>query len=454
MPLYQNVQDYIENKQMDDLKKLVNESDLQDLLSLIKDLPKEQRVMVFRLLNKDLAIEIFELLDISFQQDLLSSFKEQRAQEIFGELDPDDKARLMDELPAKVAKRLIQNLPKEEREDVSELLGYDRETAGRIMTPEYISIKKEMTASEALKRIKERGGEKETVYILYVTDNKRKLEGVVSLRELVMAEDEQKVEGIMSTDITHVVTDTHQERAARVLKEHDLLAVPVVDHEDRLVGIITIDDAMDILEEETTEEIFDKAGLSIFADTETSRSYKLIEGSIFERWKVRLPFLVITLIGGMLAGLVIEGFEESLEAIAALAVFIPVVMDTGGNVGTQSSTIFTRALVLGHINMKRFYKHWFKEIATGFTMGVILGTAAGIIAHLWQGINGLGLAIGVSMTLTMTIATSLGFLIPFILVKLNFDAAAGADPFITTIKDITGLFIYFTSVSIFLGHLL
>lgn len=454
MALVEEVKDYLANKEMENLKKVLHEADTQELLDLIKDLPKEQRVMVFRLLNKDLAIEIFELLDIALQQELISAFKEKRAQEIFAELDPDDKAKLMDELPAKVTKRLISTLPREEREDVAELLGYEKETAGRIMTPEYVSLKKELTAGEALKKVKEKGEDTETVYILYVTDNQRKLEGVVSLREIVMANENQKIEDIMTENVTRVSTDTHQERVATVLKEHDLLAVPVVDQEERLVGIVTIDDAMDILEEERTEEIFDRAGLGVISQTETGRSYRLVEGSIFEVWKVRLPFLVITLIGGMLAGAVIEQFEETLEAIAALAVFIPVIMDTGGNVGTQSSTIFTRALVLGHLNMERFFKHWSRELAIGFTMGAFLGSAAGVIAYLWQGIPNLGIAIGISMTLTMTIATGLGFMIPFILVKLGFDQAAGADPFITTIKDITGLFIYFSMVNIFLGYLL
>jgi len=222
------------------------------------------------------------------------------------------------------------------------------------------------------------------------------------------------------------------------------------------VGVVTVDDAIDVLEEETTDDIFDKVGLADIAMTrrESSRSEQLVKGPLKNVLKVRVPFLIITLIGGMLAGAVIDVYEATLEAIAAVAIFIPVIMDMGGNVGTQSSTIFTRALVLGHINMKHFRKHLFREMGIGISIGVIMGAAALAIATLWQGNIDFGYAVGISLALTMTLATTLGFLIPWVLVKLGFDQAAGSDPFITTVKDVTGLFIYFTSVSIFLGYLL
>lgn len=184
------------------------------------------------------------------------------------------------------------------------------------------------------------------------------------------------------------------------------------------------------------------------------RSNVLVSGSVFRTWRIRVPFLLITLVGGLLAGLVIERFEEALEAITALAIFIPVVMDMGGNVGTQSSTIFARALVLGQINIRRFLRHWLREIGIGLGMGALLGVLAGLVAALWQGIPNLGLAVGTALFLTVTLATTLGFLIPYILFKLGFDQAAGSDPIITTIKDITGLFIYFFLVGQFLGYML
>ncbi|ACB86378.1 magnesium transporter [Natranaerobius thermophilus] len=458
MEIFEKAQNYLHNKQMDDLKRLLIETEIHDIIQILKELSSEERIMVFRLLDKDRAIEIFELLDPSLQHDLVKSFTERKAIEVFSELDPDDQARLLDELPAKVTKRLLNSISKEEREDVMVLLGYEKGTAGRLMTPEYINVKKDQTVSEALERIRQKGYNEETIYTLYVTDNERKLEGDVSLSSLVLASPDTKVKELLRTDTAEVNTDTDQEEAARLLKDRDLLSLPVLDKEDRLVGIITIDDAMDVLEEEQTEDLFEQVGLTGVTGTtqqvESGRSLRMVEGSFLEIWRVRLPFLVITLIGGMLAGFVIESYEESLQAIHALAFFIPVIMDMGGNVGTQSSTIFARAVVLGHISLNRFIRHWLKEIAVGSSMGAMIGIAAGIIASVWQQIEGIGLVIGISLWATVTIATALGFLIPFILLKLDFDQAAGSMPVITTIKDISGLLIYFYVAAIFLGHLI
>ncbi len=454
MTFYEEVMQYLETNNVQSLKESVNEANNLDIIQLIDDIPPEQWIVLFRLLNKEKALEVFELLDTSMQQTLISMFREERAVELFSQMEPDDRARLLDELPAKVAKKLLSSLSKEDRDKTSILMGYPPETAGRIMTPEYVRLRRDQTVQQALENVRRQGKDKEMVYTLYVTDATRKLEGVVSLRELIIASPEQKVEEIMTEKIVSVTTETDQEEVARLLQDLDLLAVPVVDREDRLVGIITIDDAVDVLEQETTEDIFDKVGLTSFASQESGRSQRLVSGSLFEVWKIRIPFLIITLIGGLLAGAVIDAYEETLEAIAAVAIFIPVIMDMGGNIGTQSSTIFTRAYVLGHINVKKFASHWLRELTIGLSIGALMGIAAGIIASLWQQEPNFGYAVGISLTLTITLATALGYLVPFILVRMGFDQAAGSDPFITTIKDISGLFIYFFFVNIFLGHLL
>ena len=454
LEVYDRVVELLENENVKELKTLLNEEDMVDLKQIMRELDRANRVVCYRLLNKDLAMEVFERLDIEVQEDLISDFAETEANSVFKELAPDDRVRLLDELPARVAKKLLNNLSKEERNQTSELMGYEDETAGHIMTPHYIRFKRGTTIDEAMKKLRAVGEDRETVYNLYVTTDTRLLEGSVSLRDLIMADGDQKIEEIMKPDPIKVATGTDQEEVARLLQEQDLLAVPVVDKENRLVGIITVDDAFDVIEEETTEDIFDKVGISALNQRQEGRSRVLIEGSLPEIWKARLPFLVITLIGGFMAGFVIEGFEASLEAVAAIAVFIPVVMDMGGNVGTQSSTIFSRALVLGQINIRYFMRHLFKEISVGITMGAILGTISGLVAHLWQGMAGFGIAVALSIVFTVTLASSLGFIIPYILFKLDFDQAAGADPIITTIKDITGLFIYFYLVNFFLGHLM
>ncbi|WP_244269471.1 magnesium transporter [Natronincola ferrireducens] len=444
----------MENRDTESLKKLLSEAETIELFDVMRELSSEEQAIVYRLLSKDKALLVFEQLDTQLQQKLLSSFTEDKVIEMISELAPDDRVRLLDELPAKVTKKLIASLSPEERKETALLMGYEEETAGRIMTTEYVRLKRSYTASEALENIRIHAQDKETIYTIYITDDSRKLEGVLSLRELVMASPEIKLEDIMHKKVIKVATDTDQEEVARTLQELDLLALPVVDKENRLVGIITIDDAMDILEEETTEDIFDKAGLADLNRKESDRSERLVNGSVLQIWKVRLPFLIITMLGGLMAGVVIESFEEALEAIAAVAIFIPVIMDMGGNAGTQSSTIFARGLILGHINTKKFLKHLGKETFVGLSMGVLVGVVTGIIASVWQGIPELGIAVGLALAITMTLATALGFFIPYALFKLGIDQAAGADPIITTIKDISGLLIYFVLVTQFLGYLL
>lgn len=455
----EKIRNLLTRKEMAVLKEELNRQDLMQLVEMFDELIAENKldemVVVFRLLGKDLSIEVFEMLSLESQDKLIQSFADDNAKEIIMALEPDDRVRLLDEVPAKVAKRLLNALSGDERKKTAELLGYAPETAGRVMTPEYVSLKKNLTADEAIQRIKAQKKDAETIYVLYVTDESRKLIGVVSLGDLVSSDSNALVEEIMTTEVKRVKTDTDQEEVARLLKDLDLLAVPVVDSEERLVGIVTVDDAIDILEEEASEDMLKKTGIGSFLyRREEGRSSKLIHGSLWHVWRVRLPFLVITLMGGLLAGVVIEAFEETLEAVVALAIFIPVIMDMGGNVGTQSSTIFTRAVVLGHINMSRFIRHFSREVGIGASMGAVLGIAAAVIASLWQGMPELGYAVGLALFSTITIATALGFLIPFTLIRIGLDQAAGSDPIITTIKDMSGLAIYFGLVNVFLAHLL
>lgn len=445
---------HLKNKEIDELKSLLKDIEDIEILSIIKDLSPQNQAIVYRLLNKDTALFVFEQLDTGFQQKLLNSFTEEKSIEIISDLAPDDRVRLLDELPATVAKKLIDSLSVEERKVTNILMGYEAETAGRIMTTEYIYLKRDETVDKALVKVREMAKDKETIYTLYVISNSMKLEGVLSLKDLLIADSNSKIEDIMSTKVIKVNTDTDQEKVVKRLKDYGLLAIPVVDKEDRLLGIVTIDDGMDILEEEATEDIFGSAGLTDLTRKESTKSDVLVNGSLWQIWKVRLPFLVITLLGGLLAGVVIQGFEDTLQSVAVVAVFIPVIMDMGGNVGTQSSTVFTRGLLLGHIKTENIFKHILKEIKVGLSMGTLVGITATIVATVWQGIPELGLAVGLSLMVTMTMATSLGFLVPYVLIKLNIDQAAGTDPIITSIKDVFGLLIYFLSVNYFVGHLL
>lgn len=447
---FKKIQVLLKEKDVVALKAFVNYMDVHHLTDLMEVLKPEQQAVTFRLLSKDRALYVFEKLNVYTQQVLLKSLSHENAIEVFTGLEPDDRIPLMEELPAGIAKRLLEALPEKEREMTSLLLGYASGTAGHRMTPKYVRLSKSMTARDAIEKVRACGKNLETVNILYVTDDSRKLHGMVTLAELIIAHPEEKIEAIMTKESHYVNTSTEVKHVVELLKELDLIALPVVDAEKRLVGVITVDDAMDILEEEAIDAAFDKVGFIELNKQENDRSRILISGSVVEVWKVRIPFLIITLIGGMLAGGLIAYFEESLEAIVAVAFFVPVVMDMGGNVGTQSSTIFTRALVLGQINFKRFLQHWFREIVIGMSMGVILGIGGGVFAYVWQGNASLGLVVGVALAITITIATGLGFMVPYVLVKLGFDQAAGSDPIITTLKDISGLGIYFFLVNMFL----
>jgi Mg2+ transporter (mgtE) len=445
---------YIKTKKIDELKKLLNKANELDIINIIDEMSNEEIALVYRLLNKDLALEVFEGLDVNDQQNLIKSLTEKDAIEVFKELAPDDRVRLLDELPTAVAKRLLASISREEREDVNLLMGFELETAGRLMTTEYVRLRKEWTAEEALEKIRAIAKEKETIYTLFVTNESRKLEGVISLREVLVADKGAQISDIMDSDVISFHTDTDQEEVATSLQKLDLLAVPIVDKEERLVGIITVDDAMDILQDEATEDLYIQAGLTSIQNKETNRSKTLIEGTLFQILKVRLPILILVLAGGFLAGMIVEGFEEVLNSIVAVSFFVPLIMDMGGSVGGQSTTIFARGVALGHIKTGRFFKQFFKEAMVGLSIGAIVGVLAFLVVSVWLGDPRIGLAVGFALVANCLVASMLGFFVPFVLIKIGADQAAGSGPIITSIKDITGLLIYFALVSLFLGHLM
>ncbi len=455
------LRELIDSNKSDELKKMLADLDEYLIADMIEILEPEKQVVVFRLLDKQTALDVFEFIETEIQQDLIQNFTDEKAIEFFKNLEPDDRAALMDELPAKVAKRLLQALSKKERDLTTLVMGYQPGTAGHIMTPKYISFKQGMTVQEALNRIREVADEVETVYHLYVTDQTRKLEGMVLLKDLIVNDPQEKIENIMRTDPTHVVHDAPDEVVAQLLQDSDMLAVPIVDTEQRLLGVVTVDDAIDILEDEAVDREITAAGFIDFSIRERDRSRILTSGKLTQVLGVRVPFLLITLAGGMFAGFVIGGFEAILESIVVLAFFIPVIMDMGGNVGTQSSTIFSRAVALGQINFGRFIKQWGREVGIGALMGLILGLLGGVIVYIWQGMIldfelaiQLAIVISTALFMTIVIATALGFFVPYVMLKIGADSAASSAPFITTIKDITGLLIYFLLATWLLGAIM
>lgn len=450
-----NTKEYVqlfEDNEFDKIKEMINGEAERDRLWLLRNLPDEIRLYLFRLMTKNNALAAFESLEPYEQRELIDLLgtQDEDALLLIKKMEPDDRVRLFDELPASVVIRIIKSLPPDVQKETHLIMGFPDHTTGRIMTTKFAAFQQEDTAGRTLDSLQLKSDEYETINVIYVIDRHRKLKGVLSLKELVMARPGDILKDIMKEEMVYVDTHTDQEEAANLLQEKGFSALPVVDIEKRLVGILTRDDAYTALQEEITEDIFQAAGIADDQSLEHDKSLRLIRNSVSAILKVRIPFLLITLIGGMLAGGVIKAFEDAIQTVVAAAAFIPIIMAMGGNVATQSATIFARGLALGHIDMDKFSRHLKKEIMVGFSIGSIIGSSTFTITSFWQWNPLLGAAVGLSIFCSVVFAALLGFYIPYILYRKKLDSAAGANPIIMTINDITSLLIYFLFIKIFL----
>ena len=426
------------------LKELLNnELGFQELSGLLEEFSPNEQVLLFRLLEKDTALEIFELMETAKQKELLQAFTTAEVAEMVSGIDSSDQVRLLDELPAKVAKELLKSIPPEDREKASILMGFQPGTVGRVMSPHYLRLRQDYTVQAALDYIRALKPDPETLHNVWVTDKRRVLEGVVTLRDLVLADPQTTIGDIMDDDMVYVTADTDQEDAVNTLKKFDLVSLPVVDSENRLVGALEYDRALDIMQEEATEDLLEKGGVLTLQKREENLSQRLLHGSLWQVLSARLPFLMITLVGDLFAGFIVSGFESALSQVLALAFFLPLIMDMSGNVGSQSTTIFTRSLVLGHIRPNEFKNTLLSETGRGLAIGGIIGVITAIVATVWQGDYRLGLVVGLSLWCALTLSAALGFLVPWVMNKMGLDQAAGAGPILTTILDIVALLIYF-----------
>lgn len=406
-----------------------------DIAEAIEGLPEPMQAIAFRLLSKSEAIEVYEYLDSSVQQTLIEEFKRQDVLDVVDKMSPDDRVRLFDELPAKVVTRILEQLSLEERRATALLLGYESGTAGRIMTPEYVSLKEGWTVAQALERIRSLANVSETIYYLYVTDAARRLIGTLSLRALVTAQPEQKVGDVLTREIVYVQTDTDQEEAARIIQRYDFLAVPVVDAEQRLVGIITVDDVIDILEEETTEDIYTLGGVQSGED-----SY--FQTNLLTVARRRVVWLFVLLITNTATSAVIRSQQEILQQVVALAAFIPLLIGTGGNVGAQSSTVVIRGLNTDEISGEKALRVIRREAIAGAFLGLMLGLVVLIWAYVLQGSWVVAIAVGVSLVAISILASVAGSTLPFLFQTIGLDPALMSAPFITTAVDVLGVLIY------------
>jgi magnesium transporter len=425
--------------------RLGNEMKIKELLLLLEVLEARARAQMFGHLKPELQQALVKLLEADF------------AAAIIALMAHDDRVDLLHALPEQTADRLKQLVSEADRKDIEKLESYPEGTAGAVMTSDFAALRVDMTVSQALTTLRSYAEDKETVYYLYVLNEKRQLEGVVTLKDLIVAEPDTVLHDLMRSEVVTCRASDDVQQVANTLKEYDLLALPVINGGDEMVGIITFDDVIDVIEEEVSDTMYLKAGVGDLTKTKDHvYSEKLTKGSIWYPIRVRMLFLFITLIGGLMVGGVIDFFEDTLEAVLAAAIFIPLIMDMGGNVGTQSTTIFARGYALGHIELSKFFRfHVLREVLTGLIMGAMLGVIGGTVAYVWQGapndIPQLGFAVGFSLFVVITTATLLGFLLPWILLKIGVDHAPGADPFLTTIKDFTGLALYFVLVATLIG---
>ncbi len=416
-----------------------------DIAEAIEGLPEAMQVIAFRLLSKAEAIEVYEYLDSSVQQSLIEEFKSQDVLDIVDKMSPDDRAHLFDELPARVVRRLVEQLTPGERQATALLLGYETDTAGRIMTPEYISLTETLTVGETLERIRTLARVTETIYYLYVTDAARSLSGIVSLRDLVISQPQRTLGEIMTRDVVYVYTDTDQEEVARLIQRYDFLAVPVVDREQRLVGIVTVDDVIDILEKETTEDIYALGG------GVQSGGDNYFQTNLLTVARKRVVWLFVLLLTNTVTGTIIRSQEALLQQVVTLAAFIPLLTGTGGNVGAQSSTVVIRGMNTDEIQNLGAAQVVLREAVAGALLGTILGVVATGWAYGLQGNFFVALSVGVSLIAIAILASIAGSGLPFLFRSLGLDPALMSAPFITTAVDVLGVLIYFNIAKLVLG---
>ncbi|MBF2088270.1 MAG: magnesium transporter [Synechococcales cyanobacterium K44_A2020_017] len=415
-----------------------------DIADAIEELPDAMQAIAFRLLSKSEAIDVYEHLDSSVQQTLIEDFKRQDVLDIVDKMSPDDRARLFDELPAKVVSRLLAELSPQERQATALLLGYEADTAGRIMTPEYVALKEVWTVTKALEHIRNLAHLSETVYYLYITDAARHLTGILSLRDLVTAQPEQQVGDLMVREFVSVKTDTDQEEVARVIQRYDFLAVPVVDAEQRLVGIVTVDDVIDVLEAEITEDIYTLGGVQTGAND-------YFQTNLWTVARRRVAWLLILLVTNTATSAVIQSQQDILEQVVVLAVFIPLLVGTGGNVGAQSSTVVIRGLNTDEIIGSGAWRVIWREAIAGAFLGLMLGSMVTVWAFWLQGNLPVAIAVGGSLVVIAILASVSGSALPFLFQALKLDPALMSAPFITTVVDVLGVLIYLNLARVTLG---
>jgi len=439
------IEKLLEEKKYASLRDILTTINPADIALIFAEIPEEKLPLLFRLLPKELAAEAFVEMDEDMQEHLIRGFSDAELKAVVDELYVDDAVDIVEEMPANVVKRVLKQADPELRKMINEILKYPEDSAGSIMTTEYLSLRPQMTVEEAIKRIRRTCVDKETIYTCYVTDQNRTLIGMLSLKDLLVADDDDIVENIMETNVICVETHTDQEEVAQSLSKYNFMALPVVDKETRLVGIVTFDDAIDVIEEETTEDIEMMAAI-----TPTDKPY--LKTSVFEIWKKRIPWLLLLMISATFTTLIISSFESALAAHIILTSFIPMIMGTGGNSGSQSSVTIIRGLSLDEIEFADILRVIWKETRVAILCGLTLAVANFFKLILFEGVEiAISLTISVTLLITVLVAKVIGSSLPMLAKKIGFDPAVMASPLITTMVDALSLLVYFTTATALLG---
>ena len=416
---------------------VMNEVDIASLLSTLSD---KELALAFRLIPKDKAAEVFSNMDTSMQTYLVTMFTEKELKELLDDLYMDDTVDMLEELPANLVKRILATVSASDRSMINQLLNYPEDSAGSIMTTEYVDLREEMTVGQAMAHIKKTGIHKETIYTCYITE-RRKLVGIVSAKDLMTTDDNVPIKDLMETEIISVYTHADQEQVAQLFTKYDLLALPVIDQDGRMVGIVTFDDAMDVMVDEATEDITKMAAIN-----PSEKTY--FETSVLQHAKNRIPWLLIVMFTSIITGTIITRYENAFAAIPLLVSFIPMLMDTGGNCGSQSATLIIRGIALDEIRFTDLFKVMFKEFRISLIVGAFLAVANGVRIFIQYHNPGLAVVIACSLMGTVIMAKLVGCILPLLAKKVNLDPAIMASPLITTLVDTFSILIYFNIATV------
>jgi len=435
----------IEQGKYADIRKELIEMNVVDIAQLFEEIDRQKLLVIFRILPKDIASDVFAYIPNELQKYIVESISDKEIKSIIDELFLDDTIAFLEEMPSNIVKKVLKNTDEETRKLINQFLNYPENSAGSIMTIEFVDLKKEMTVKEALQHIKETGVDKETIDNCYVIDNNRILEGVISIRKLILSEDSALIKDLMQKDAVYINTHDDQEKMASLFKKYDLLSMPVVDNERRLVGIVTIDDVIDVIEQANTEDIQKMAAMQPSEE-------KYLKTNALVLAKHRIIWLLILMISATFTGKIIRKFDDVLQTVVVLASFIPMIMDTGGNSGSQSSALVIRGLALGEIRLKDAFRVLWKEIQVGCLVGLTLSTVNFLRIYFLEKTDFMvSLTVSITLLLTVILAKIVGGILPILAKKCKLDPAIMAGPLITTVVDAVALTIYFSTAVWLLG---